>query len=91
MLTKKLSKTEQREILSILFGFYFDHPDGSLETEQLELYDNLGNRFYANHKHYGFDLSTLAGIFKYASHREQEVGYRRCQKDLQNIIWIMNN
>ena len=79
MLTKKLSKEEQSEILETLFGFRFKDD---------VLIDDNGYIFYGSNENCHFDFSTLAGIFSYTAHRSKNQGYSDCQYAMRKMIGI---
>jgi len=79
MITKKLSKEEQSEILETLFGFGF---------EDDVLIDDNGDEFYAYQPNCQFDFSTLAGIFSYTAHRAKNQGYSDCQREMRKVLGV---
>jgi hypothetical protein len=66
MLLKKLTREEQSEILSTLFGFAF--------IDDI-LIDEDGQEFYATPTNQFFSFGTLAEIFSYTAHRAKDQGY----------------
>jgi hypothetical protein len=79
MLTKKLTREEQSELLGTLFGFSFD---GDI------LIDDNGNEFYATPYNCQFDFSTLAGVFAYAVNRAKNNGYSDCQHAMCKVLGL---
>lgn len=67
ILKRKLTKAEQRELLSKLFGFYFE---GDV------LIDDNGEEFYRFNGNAIFQFETLDGVFAYAVHRAKMQGFR---------------
>lgn len=79
MLTKKLTREEQSELLETLFGFSFDDD---------VLIDDDGDEFYATPSNCQFDFSTLAGVFGYVAHRAKNQGYSDCQHAMRKILGV---
>ena len=79
MLTKKLTREEQSELLETLFGFSFDDD---------VLIDDDGDEFYATPSNSQFDFSTLAGIFSYTAYRAKNQGYSDCQCAMRKILGV---
>ena len=79
MLTKKLTKEEQAELLGYLFGFTFD--DGALINED-------GAEFYGILSNAQFDFSTLEGIFLYTAYRAKNQGYKACQYQMRKALGV---
>ncbi len=81
MLTKKLSRKKQSELLETLFGFYFENDI---------LIDDNGDEFYGTGSNCQFDFSTLAGIFSYTAHRAKKQGYADAQSRMRQVLGISN-
>lgn len=79
MITKKLTREEQSEILEVLFGFSFDDD---------VLIDDDGEEFYSIPMNCQFDFSTLSGIFSYVAHRSKEQGFKDCQYQIKKALGI---
>lgn len=90
MITRKLTKEEQNNILGVLFGFVFVNVDENEGKEHWVLYDEDGNEFYGVTKNCQFNFSTLAGIFSYTAHRAKEQGYSDCQYAMRKVLGIDN-
>ena len=72
MLTDKLTREQQNDILYTLFGFSLVNVDEDEGKEHWVLYDEEGNEFYGSNENCQFDFSTLAGIFSYTAHRAKK-------------------
>lgn len=84
MLTDKLTREQQQELLGTLFGFEFvDTGDG-----HWVLHDENGDRFYHHIESYQFDFSTLAGIFSYTAYRSRNQGHSNCQSEMRKVLGI---
>ena len=79
LLTRKLSRKEQEEILYTLFDFRF---------EDDVLYNQEGSEFYGYVENCEFDFSTLAGIFSYMAHISLERGKFEAQYDIQQALGL---
>lgn len=90
MITRKLTKEEQNNILGVLFRFVFVNIDENEGKEHWVLYDEDGNEFYAKNENCRFNFSTLAGIFAYTAHRAKEQGYSDCQYAMRKVLGIDN-
>ncbi len=84
MLTRKLTISQQQDLLNTLFGFdYVNVGNG-----HMVLYDGDGNEFYGYDKHCQFDFSTLAGIFSYTAHRAKNQGYSDAQFNIRKALGV---
>lgn len=84
MLTRKLTISQQQDLLSTLFGFdYVNVGNG-----QMVLYDEDGNEFYGCTEHCQFDFSTLAGIFSYTAYRAKNQGYSDSQFNIRKALGV---
>jgi hypothetical protein len=91
MITKKLTREEQKSILNELFGFNLEDITKDIDwinTEHWVLYDEEGNEFYGSTENCQFNFSTLAGIFSYIAYRAKKEGYADCQREMRKIIGI---
>jgi len=91
MLTNKLTREQQQEILNTLFGLEFVNtkaPNTSGE-EHWVLYDEEGDEFYGSDENCQFDFSTLAGIFSYAAYRAKKQGYFDAQFNIKKALGIL--
>lgn len=88
MITKKLTKEEQHEILNTLFGFNLENEAVVDGDEHWVLYDEEGVEFYGSDANCQFDFSTLAGIFSYTAHRAKNQGYADCQYAMRKVLGV---
>lgn len=88
MLTKKLTKEEQSDILNTLFGFWWENIAENEEKEHWVLFDENGYEFYGSDENLQFDFSTLAGIFSYSTHRAKKQGYADCQYAMRKVLGV---
>ena len=88
MLTKKLTRDEQNEILYTLFGFSLVNVDEDEGKEHRVLYDEEGDEFYGSNENCQFDFSTLAGIFSYTAHMAKNQGYSDCQREMRKVLGV---
>lgn len=79
MLTRKLTETEQKEILASLFMFSI--VDGVI-------IDDDGKVFYSIYENQKFDLTTLAGILEYTRFMAEKRGYKKAQMDIRASLGI---
>jgi len=79
MLTEKLTRDQQFEILNTLFGFYFDDDI---------LIDDDGDEFYSYSPNCEFDFTTLAGIFSYCAYRAANKGYSNALYDVRKALGL---
>lgn len=84
MITDKLTREQQQELLNTLFGFDFVNTN----DEHWVLYDEEGDEFYGSTENCQFDFSTLAGIFSYTAHRAKNQGYSDCQFAMRKVLGI---
>jgi len=84
MITDKLTREQQQELLNTLFGFYFVNTN----DDHWVLYDEEGHEFYGSNENCQFDFSTLAGIFSYTAHRAKNQGYSDCQFAMRKVLGI---
>lgn len=83
LLTDKLTREQQQELLNTLFGFDFVN----ISDDHWVLYDEEGNEFYGNDKNCQFDFSTLAGIFSFTAYRAKNQGYSDCQYAIRKVLF----
>ena len=88
MLTKKLTREEQSDILYTLFGFGLVNVDEDEGKEHWVLYDEEGDEFYGSNENCQFDFSTLAGIFSYTAYRAKNQGYSDCQYAMRKVLGV---
>jgi hypothetical protein len=88
MITKKLTREEQNNILNDLFGFSLVNVDENKGQEHWVLYDEEGEEFYGSNENCQFDFSTLAGIFSYTAHRAKNQGYSDCQYAMRKVLGV---
>jgi len=88
MITKKLTREDQNNILNYLFGFSFINVDDKEGQEHWVLYNEEGDEFYGSNKNCQFDFSTLAGIFSYTAYRAKNQGYSDCQYAMRKVLGI---
>ena len=82
LLTRDLTIKEQEQILKRLFGFTFKN-DVMINEEGKEFYEIVENC--------QFDLSTLAGIFSYATYIANKQGYAEAQFNMRQSIGLSSN
>lgn len=88
MLTDKLTREQQNDILYTLFGFSLVNVDEDEGKEHWVLYDEEGNEFYGSNENCQFDFSTLAGIFSYTAHRAKNQGFSDCQYQIRKVLGV---
>lgn len=84
MITDKLTREQQQELLNTLFGFDFVNTN----DDHWVLYDEEGDEFYGSNENCQFDFSTLAGIFSYTAYRAKNQGYSDCQFEMRKVLGI---
>lgn len=88
MITDKLSREQQHEILNTLFGFNYENVSNADMPEHWVLYDEEGYEFYGSNENCQFDFSTLAGIFSYTAHRAKNQGFSDCQYQMRKLLGV---
>ena len=88
MITNKLTKEEQNNILYELFGFSLVNICDKEEDAHWVLYDEDGDEFYGIKENCQFDFSTLSGIFSYTAHRAKNQGYSDCQFQIRKVLGL---
>jgi len=88
MLTDKLTREQQNDILYTLFGFSLVNVDEDEGKEHWVLYDEEGYEFYGSNENCQFDFSTLAGIFSYTAHRAKNQGFSDCQYQIRKVLGL---
>ncbi len=88
MLTDKLTREQQNDILYTLFGFSLVNVDEDEGKEHWILYDEEGNEFYGSNENCQFDFSTLAGIFSYTAHSAKKQGFSDCQYQIRKVLGL---
>lgn len=88
MLTDKLTREQQNDILYTLFGFSLVNVDEDEGKEHWVLYDEEGNEFYGSNENCKYDLSTFGGIIRYAEDRGYKMGYLSCQMDMRKVLGV---
>ena len=76
--TKKLSSTEQEDILNNLFGFEFHN--GILYDDDDEFYGCIHNK--------NVDFTTLKGIFDYAMKEAKKEGICDAQRKIRHSLGL---
>ena len=80
LFTRKLSRSEQRELLEQLFGFH-------VAVDGVVL-DEWHDEFYGLNSNDKYDLSTLKGIFEYQKDIATERGRRYQQSDIRKALGL---
>jgi hypothetical protein len=88
MINQKLTPEQQHEILYEVFGFNVVNESDNDEQPHYVIYDDDNREFFGNDKNCSFDLSTIAGIIRYAEAKGEEIGYRACQNDFRELLGI---
>jgi len=88
MLTEKLTKEQQKELLQTLFGFDLINVDDSEGGEHFVVYDDEGYEFYGSDYNCQFDFSTLARFFIYTAHRAKNQGFADAQYKIRTALGI---
>jgi hypothetical protein len=88
MITEKLTREQQHEILNTLFGFNYQNEAVVDGDEHWVLYDEEGYEFYGSNANCQFDFSTLSGIFSYTAHRAKNQGYSDCQYQMRKLLGV---
>jgi hypothetical protein len=84
----KLTLSQQKEILYESFGFIVIDESPDEQDQNYVIYDENGHEFYGVDDNCKYDLSTIAGIIKYAESRGEKTGYQHCQKDFRKVLGI---
>lgn len=79
ILKRKLTESEQAELLDELFMFKID--DGVI-------YDDDGYEFYGFDSNDKYDLSNLKGIFELVIDKAQEDGEYKKALEIKEALWI---
>lgn len=79
ILKRKLTESEQAELLDELFMFRID--DGVI-------YDDDGYEFYGFDSNNKYDLSSLKGIFELATDKAREDGKFEKALEIKKALWI---